>query len=95
MTLPDHLSALAKLHASGRATEQSYRGDLQQLLSSLCPGITVIGESMKKLPTELRIKYPLVDWADMACMRDVLIHHLLRHRPRHRVGLGDKSLRRA
>ncbi|WKZ64874.1 MAG: DNA methyltransferase [Flavobacteriales bacterium] len=47
MTLPDYLSALAKLHASGRATEHSYRGDLQQLLTSLCTGITVTNEPQR------------------------------------------------
>jgi predicted helicase len=47
VTLPDYLSALAKLHASGRATEHSYRGDLQQLLSALCPGITVTNEPQR------------------------------------------------
>jgi predicted helicase len=47
MTLPEYLSALAKLHTSGRATEHSYRGDLQQLLSSLCTGITVTNEPQR------------------------------------------------
>jgi predicted helicase len=47
VTIPEYLSALAKLHASGRATEHSYRGDLQQLLSSLCTGITVTNEPQR------------------------------------------------
>jgi uncharacterized protein with HEPN domain len=37
--------------------------------------LEVIGEAVKKLPMELRTKYPHVEWADMAGMRDVLIHH--------------------
>ena len=37
--------------------------------------LEVIGEAVKKLPMELRTKYPQVDWADIAGMRDVLIHH--------------------
>ena len=47
MTITEYLSALAKLHASGRATEHSYRGDLQQLLSSLCPGVSVTNEPQR------------------------------------------------
>ncbi len=47
MTLPEYLAALAKLHAGGRATEHSYRGDLQQLLSSLCPGVSVTNEPQR------------------------------------------------
>ena len=37
--------------------------------------LEVIGEAVKKLPLELRTQYPQVDWADIAGMRDVLIHH--------------------
>lgn len=37
--------------------------------------LEVIGEAVKKLPAEVRVKYPQVDWADIAGMRDVLIHH--------------------
>lgn len=37
--------------------------------------LEVIGEAVKKLPLELRHKYPQVEWADIAGMRDVLIHH--------------------
>lgn len=37
--------------------------------------LEVIGEAVKKLPMELRDKYPQVEWADIAGMRDVLIHH--------------------
>ncbi|MCW5898977.1 MAG: N-6 DNA methylase [Flavobacteriales bacterium] len=47
MTLPEYLTALAKLHASGRATEHSYRGDLQRLLSALCPGVAVTNEPQR------------------------------------------------
>ncbi len=49
VTLPDYLAALAKLHASGRATEHSYRGDLQQLLNSICPGVSVTNEPTREL----------------------------------------------
>ena len=37
--------------------------------------LEVIGEAVKKLPVELCDRYPHVAWADMAGMRDVLIHH--------------------
>ena len=36
--------------------------------------LEIIGEAVKKLPDDLRVKYPLVDWKDIAGMRDVLIH---------------------
>lgn len=37
--------------------------------------LEVIGEAVKKLPPEVRLKYPHVEWSDMAGMRDVLIHN--------------------
>ncbi|MBL0129281.1 MAG: DUF86 domain-containing protein [Flavobacteriales bacterium] len=37
--------------------------------------LEVIGEAVKKLPVELRQKYPNINWSEMAGMRDVLIHH--------------------
>ena len=36
--------------------------------------LEIIGEAVKKLPDDLRLKYPLVEWKDIAGMRDVLIH---------------------
>ena len=36
--------------------------------------LEVIGEAVKKLPVEIRYKYPEVPWKNIAGMRDVLIH---------------------
>jgi uncharacterized protein with HEPN domain len=36
--------------------------------------IEVIGEAAKKVPDEIRAKYPSVPWKEMAGMRDKLIH---------------------
>ncbi len=47
MTIPEYLAAVAKLYRSERATEHSYRGDLQQLLTTLCKGVQVTNEPQR------------------------------------------------
>lgn len=36
--------------------------------------LEVIGEAAKKIPTEIKKKYPQIPWKKMAGMRDKLIH---------------------
>jgi uncharacterized protein with HEPN domain len=36
--------------------------------------LEIIGEATKRISKELRLKNPQIPWADMAGMRDVLIH---------------------
>jgi uncharacterized protein with HEPN domain len=36
--------------------------------------IEVIGEAAKNIPEDMRNKYPLIPWRDMAGMRDKIIH---------------------
>jgi len=44
MTLPTYLAALDRQYRTGIAREHAYRGDLQQLLTALCPGVLVTNE---------------------------------------------------
>ena len=36
--------------------------------------LEIIGEAIKHIPDELRVRYPHVDWRGLAGLRDVLIH---------------------
>lgn len=36
--------------------------------------IEIIGEAVKNIPDEFRVKYPEINWTDMAGMRDKVIH---------------------
>lgn len=44
MTLPEYITSINKRYKLGNATEHTFRGDLQQLLESLVPGIAATNE---------------------------------------------------
>jgi len=44
MTITEYLAAVDKQYRTGIAREHAYRGDLQQLLTTLCPGVLVTNE---------------------------------------------------
>ena len=46
----------------------------QKTLDAVVRNLEVIGEAVKKVPDEVRLKYPLVDWKKIAGLRDILIH---------------------
>jgi uncharacterized protein with HEPN domain len=37
--------------------------------------LEIIGEAVKNIPEDIRTLYPLIEWRDIAGMRDKLIHH--------------------
>ena len=46
----------------------------KKTLNAVLRSIEVIGEATKNIPDEVRAKYPLVPWKEMAGMRDKVIH---------------------
>ena len=40
--------------------------------------LEIVGEAAKKVPDEIRYKYPEVEWRSLAGLRDVLIHQYFR-----------------
>ncbi len=59
--------------ASVGLTREKYRDDptLQRAFSR---SLEIIGEAAKKVPPEIRMQHPDVEWRAMAGMRDRLIH---------------------
>ncbi len=45
------------------------------LIRAFVRSIEVIGEATKKIPDDIKARYPSVEWKKMAGTRDVLIHH--------------------
>lgn len=52
---------------------EQFTGD-KRSLNAVIRSIEVIGEATKNIPDDIREKYPMVPWKEMAGMRDKLIH---------------------
>ena len=48
--------------------------DDKRTFNAVVRSLEIIGEAAKKIPDEIRRKYPLVPWKEMAGMRDKVIH---------------------
>lgn len=46
----------------------------ETLKRALVRSLEIIGEATKKIPADIKVKWSLVRWKDMAGMRDRLIH---------------------
>ena len=47
----------------------------ETLCRAVVRSLEIIGEASKNILPDLKVRYPLVAWKDMAGMRDRLIHH--------------------
>lgn len=72
--LEDILQAIGKIRrfTSGMSF-QDFVCD-EKTIDSVIRNLEVIGEAVKNLPDDLRLKYPSIDWKRMAGLRDILIH---------------------
>ena len=72
--LEDMLSSAKEVIEFTKGMEfQNFRQDRKTINATL-RSLEVMGEAAKKIPEQIRVKYPTVPWRDIAGMRDKLIH---------------------
>ena len=59
-------------YTAGRSKDQVFEDDIRA--DAVLLNLHIIGEAVKKLPGDLRERYPDVAWREIAGLRDVIAH---------------------
>lgn len=72
--LSDILEAISKVerYTAGLSFEEFQANDM--VVDAVTRNLEVIGEAVKRIPQELRVKYPQIEWRQVAGFRDIAIH---------------------
>ena len=72
--LEDILGAIRKIRRyTNELSKQAFAAD-DRTIDAVVRNLEVIGEAVKRLPTELRARDSRTDWQKIAGLRDILIH---------------------
>lgn len=82
--LRDILESAQKVHRYTQALNMEAFVQDEIIYDAVLRNLEIIGEAAKKIPSEIRDRYPQIDWRRMAGLRDVLAHTYF--------GLDDETL---
>ncbi len=74
VSLEDILDAARKIRAYTEGMSQKTFAADSKTLDAVVRNLEIIDEAIKKIPDDIRSKYPAVDWEKIAGLRDLLIH---------------------
>ncbi|HIK30564.1 MAG TPA: DUF86 domain-containing protein [Oscillatoriales cyanobacterium M59_W2019_021] len=73
-SLEDIVDAISEINSFVRGiTFEDFLSNREKVLA-VVKLLEIIGEATKKIPGELRNKYPEIPWSSVAGMRDILVH---------------------
>ncbi|MBF0484362.1 MAG: DUF86 domain-containing protein [Candidatus Omnitrophica bacterium] len=78
----DIISSIEKIEnfVKGMAFEKFEKDD--KTVFAVIRGLEIIGEAVKKIPSDIKSKHKSIPWKEMAGMRDKLIHEYFGIKPR-------------
>ncbi|MBN1689280.1 MAG: DUF86 domain-containing protein [Candidatus Omnitrophica bacterium] len=72
--LEDILTAISRIKTYTRNEKlERFRKDLKTIDATV-RNLEIIGEAVKKLPVDIRMQQPSIEWQKIAGLRDILIH---------------------
>ncbi|KAF0218063.1 MAG: hypothetical protein FD174_3083 [Geobacteraceae bacterium] len=66
-------SASRVLEYAGSMSREEFLGD-SKTVDAVIRNLAIIGEAAKKVPADIRRRYPAVEWKKMAGLRDIVVH---------------------
>ena len=72
--LEDILEAIKKIRSYTTALSLESFSQDEKSMDAVVRNLEVIGEAIKNVPEDVRVRYPDVEWKRIAGLRDILIH---------------------